>query len=70
MNALEKFVVDMKKSEEIISNETEQNQQVEKKLTDDEERRFSLIVPPLTGREIELLLLNNKLNIFRSTEED
>ncbi len=57
MNALEKFVSDMKKSEELSTLENEQqeqqeqqqNQEIEKKLTDDEQRRFSLIIPPLVG---------------------
>jgi hypothetical protein len=53
MNALEKFVNDMKKSDEItiLENEQqEQNQQLETKLTEDEQRRFSLVLPPLIGK--------------------
>jgi hypothetical protein len=46
MNALEKFVLDMKKSEEISLLE---NQQIENKLTEDEQRRISLVLPPLIG---------------------
>ena len=53
MNALEKFVEDMKKIDEIsvLENEQqEQTQQSENKLNDDEQRRFSLVVPPLIGK--------------------
>ncbi len=46
MNALEKFVLDMQKSEEISLLE---NQQIENKLTEDEQRRISLVLPPLIG---------------------
>ncbi len=50
MNELEKFVANMKKSEEISVPEKEQNEQLENKLTEDEQHRFSLIVPPLVGK--------------------
>ncbi|CAF1042294.1 unnamed protein product [Adineta steineri] len=52
MNALEKFSTDMKKADELLILQNEQQQlqiqQSEKQLNDDEQRRFSLIVPPLT----------------------
>jgi len=50
MNALEKFVIDMKKSDEISILENEQQEQIqqsENKLTEDEQRRISLVLPPL-----------------------
>lgn len=50
MNELEKFVANMKKSEEIFVPEKEQNEQLENKLTEDEQHRFSLIVSPLVGK--------------------
>jgi hypothetical protein len=53
MNALEKFVEEMKKLDEIsvLENEQqEQTQQLENKLNDDEQRRFSLVLPPLIGK--------------------
>jgi hypothetical protein len=53
MNELEKFVANMKKSEEISVPEnvqSEQNEQSEKKLTEDEQRRFSFILSPLVGK--------------------
>lgn len=53
MNALEKFVSDMKKSDEIsvLENEQqEQNQELNKNLNEDEQRRVSLIIPPLTSK--------------------
>jgi hypothetical protein len=58
MSSLEKFVDDMKKLDEIAVLEREQQEQIiqqeqivqpDKKLTDDEQRRFSLILPPLAG---------------------
>ena len=53
MNALEKFVANMKKSEEISlaeSIQAEQEDQSEKKSTEDEQRRLSFVVPPLVGK--------------------
>lgn len=52
MNALEKFVSDMKKLEEIslLENEQQKQEQQNQKLTDDEQRRIGLIIPPLTGK--------------------
>ena len=53
MNTLEKFVIDMKKSDEISMLENEQQEQIqesEKKLTEDVQRRISLVLPPLIGK--------------------
>ena len=47
MNDLETFVTEMKKLEEINANEKQQES--ENKILDDEERRLSLILPPLIG---------------------
>ena len=52
MNALEKFIDTMQKSDKISPFETEQQEQSqasEKKLTDDEQRVLNLIQPSLSG---------------------
>lgn len=58
MNALEKFVENMKKLDEISMLENQQqeelNQKSEKKVIDDEQRRLELVVPPLQGKSIKI----------------
>lgn len=58
MNALEKFVENMKKLDEISMLENQQqeelNQNSEKKVIDDEQRRLELVVPPLQGKSIKI----------------
>jgi len=58
MNDLETFVTEMKKLEEINANEKQQES--ENKILDDEERRLSLILPPLIGIKCFFFFLRPK----------
>lgn len=67
MNDLETFVNEMKKLEE--TNANGKQQESENKILDDEERRLSLILPPLIGMECVFFLSSAALSLRFPFEE-
>lgn len=72
MNSLEKFAQDMKKSDELAALEQvelEPTPVPETKLNEDEQRRLSLLIPPLTGWFLPRCSIRSRCVAFSSGNE-